>query len=203
MRKHLVALVTAFFGVSAVHSATSTLNPDVEEASVYRCTRGDSVKYTNDDPKIGQACTKLFVYGRAAIGRPGLSTYRVLYYNADPVALYSTDRLDLAGNPRIAWVMLSYIAPLRHGEHAQPYTRMVAKFTVDCVHSTIGATSGYDFAVEGGRVLSVGPEPVWPVSEPLPATVTDSVLKHLCKLKIDTFAYPKNELAPLTPAQSK
>lgn len=199
MRTYLVAGVIAVLGVSAIHAATTIVNPDVTEASVYRCVRGDnSIEFTNVEPSSGKTCVKTFTYGLPAPGRPGLSTYRVLFYDSEPVGLYSTERLDIVGNRRSAWVMLSYAAPLRRGEHGQPYTRTVAKFTVDCVRSTIEATSGHNYAVEGGRVVIVGPEPAWPVSEPLPETVADSVLKHLCELKIEQ-SNSKPAPAPASP----
>lgn len=184
MQKYLVAGALAFCCVSAVHAANSTPNPDVKEAFVYRCVRGDhSVFYTNVEGGRSQTCTRLIELAMPAPGRPGLSTYRVLSYNSDPVLLYSTERLDLASNPRSAWLMLSFMHPMRYGAHGQLYTRTVAKFTVDCIHSIIEATSGYDYAVEGGRTVLVGSEPAWPSEEPAPETVADSIMKNLCGLK--------------------
>ncbi len=157
-------------------------NPDLIHPSVYRCARSDGrVEYTNVQKPPAKACTVIFGYASPNPARPGLAGYRVLV-DSEPAVFFSTERMSISSNPRSLWVLLSYAKSQVPPPGGKSWTRVLARYDVDCVRGTTRIGKGAAYAVEGDTVVLAGGTPPADEQEAMPGTVGDGILSAVCGL---------------------
>lgn len=166
--------------VSSTHAESKpTAVPDVVEATYYQCESSAGAKRISTlPPQDDEKCEVQGVYVEANPERPGLEGYSAVFSDGNTAILINEERFKVDGAVREAWVMLAYATPHPYG--STNYTRVVAKWTVDCENHTVASGTSAFYDVSGDKVSHVASRDPTAPEEPMPNTAAEAVMKAVC-----------------------
>jgi hypothetical protein len=179
--KRIFLLTALLVGAHTAHADTvPTKLADVLSATQYRCTQSDGTSRTSIlNPQPGETCTSAGRFFIPNFARPGLVGYGVIAADDSTGVLVNINRITVRGRLRDAWILLTYAQTQHDGP--KPYTRIVAKWTIDCgAHtytygaSTLYSVSGDNTEVAGSMLPNLVP------TDAVPNSIADNVVQGIC-----------------------
>ena len=165
---------------TAAHAESKpTTVPDIVETTYYQCESAAGAKRISPlPPQEDESCAVQGVYVEANPQRPGLDGYLAVFSDGNTAILINEERFKMDGDVREAWVMLAYATPHPYGTTS--YSRVVAKWTVDCGKSTVANGASTLYNVSGDDVSSIASKDPSGPEEPMPNTAAEAVMKAVC-----------------------
>lgn len=179
MKSLWFATVSVLFA-AATHAETKPTNvPDIVETTYYQCESTAGAKRISPLPaQDDETCTVQGVYVETNPERPGLEGYSAVFSDGNTAILINDERFKIDGDVREAWVMLAYATPHPYG--TTNYSRIVAKWTVDCANSTVASGTSTLYNVSEDNVSSIASKDPSGPEEPMPNTAAEAVMKAVC-----------------------
>lgn len=173
------ATVSVLVAVAAHAETKPTPVPDIVETTYYQCESAAGAKRISSlPPQDDERCAVQGVYVEANPERPGLDGYSAVFSDGNTAILINDERFKVDGDVREAWVMLAYAAPRTYG--TTNYSRVVAKWTVDCANSKVASGTSTLYNVSGNDVSSIASKDATEPEEPMPNTAAEAVMKAVC-----------------------
>jgi hypothetical protein len=164
---------------SAQAESKPTNVPDVVETTYYQCESAAGAKRISAlAPQDDETCSVQGVYIETNPERPGLEGYAAVFSDGSTAILINDERFKIDGDVREAWVMLTYATPHPYG--STNYSRIVAKWTVDCAANTVASGTSSFYNVSGDEVSNVATKDASAAQEPMPNTAAEAVMKAVC-----------------------